>query len=52
MGVCYVTATVEWGKRRLQKKYEKKSGDEGAMHPLDGAYVYPGVVPPDDDQFA
>lgn len=51
-GVCYVSASVEWGKRRLQSRYEKVPADGDSLHPLDGAFVYPSLFAPvGDDEF-
>lgn len=37
---CYVTATEEWGFRRLRQQYKDERPDEGQLHSLDGATVW------------
>lgn len=38
--VCWPTATLEWGKRRLQKKHEKTEVGDDELHPLDGVGLW------------
>ena len=52
LATCYASATVEWGWRRLRKKYpadREKSLD--ALHPLDGSSVFSAQIEPVDDPF-
>ncbi|GEB17220.1 hypothetical protein GUY44_11910 [Pimelobacter simplex] len=51
--VCYATAAVQWGQRRLQKKWGDKAAEDGAS-PLDGVAIYATdqAPEPSEDEFA
>lgn len=49
---CWATATVEWGWRRLRKKYPSEDEVTDSLHPLDGVRVYAAQSPPEVDEFA
>lgn len=51
--VCYATAAIEWGRRRLDEKWANKKAEDGAT-PLDGVGIYATEQAPDPsaDEFA
>ena len=51
--VCWPTASIEWGKRRLQEKYEQAKPRGDALHPLDGVSIWaaPEDLSPDSGDF-
>ena len=52
-GVCYATATVKWGWRRLEEKHKDEAYTPEALHSLDGVLVGASEFPPEgDDPFA
>lgn len=52
--VCWATATREWGKRVLEKRYEKSDFPTDSLTPLDGRAVYVSEIEPapEEDEFA
>lgn len=52
--VCWASGTREWGRRILEKRYEKSEFPTDALTPLDGRAVYvTEVAPPlEEDEFA
>lgn len=48
--VCYASASVAWGQRRLREKHPKvPDGKSESLHPLDGVSVWVTDVELDDD---
>lgn len=53
MSVCYPSAAIEWGQRRLEKKWGSEKAPDGAT-PLDGVGIWVTDEAPDPavDEFA
>lgn len=51
--VCYPSAAIEWGQRRLRERWGDKKAEDGAT-PLDGVGIYATDHPPapGEDEFA
>ena len=49
LSTCYATASRQWGRRVLDKKFEKRKPDTDGLHPLDGASVYVTPFAPEGD---
>ena len=49
--VCWPTATVEWGVRRLNDKHGQPDSDSTELHPLDGVSVWASPEDLGDPEF-
>lgn len=50
--VCWASASVEWGWRRLHKKHPPEEKHTDGLHELDGVRVYASQQEPETDRFA
>lgn len=50
--VCWPSAAVEWGHRRLTEKHKDVEVASGAYRETDGVAVFAATTPPEDDPFA
>lgn len=52
--VCWASATTDWAKGVLRERYKDAKPADGALHPLDGRWVWVSTEAPPlgEDEFA